>query len=117
MVTPALSGESRPKLSRFYIQSNDLRRAFEKAHRGTTGSTNPNPIAIATAINPSLALSYEPVFMQVELQGELTRGLLVYGNDIYGDRPTPASSADICAHASQEVFRQMVFSTLSATML
>jgi len=103
------------RLSRFFIQSNDLRRTFEKAHRGTTGSTNPDPIAIATAINPSLALRYEPVFMQVELQGELTRGLLVYGNDIYAGHPTPPPNADICVQASPEVFRQMVFSTLSAT--
>lgn len=101
-------------LSRFFIQSNDLRRTFEKTHRGTTGSTNPDPIAVATAIDPSLATQYQPVFMQVELVGELTRGLLVYGNDIYSGNPTPPPNADICVQASPEVFRQMVFSTLGA---
>jgi inosine-uridine nucleoside N-ribohydrolase len=102
-------------LSRFFIQSNDLRRTFEKTHRGTTGSTNPDPIAIATAINPSVAIKYQPIFMQVELEGELTRGLLVYGNDIYTGNPTPAPNADICIQASPEVFRQMVYETLSAS--
>ena len=89
-------------LSRFFLQSNDLRRTFEKAHRGTTGSTNPDPIAIATAINPSLAPRYQPVFMQVELIGELTRGLLVYGNDIYSGNPTPPPNADICLPPRQK---------------
>jgi inosine-uridine nucleoside N-ribohydrolase len=100
------------KLSRFFVQSNDLRRTFEKAHRGTTGSTNPDPMAVATAINPALARLYQPIFVQVELEGELTRGLLVYGNDIYSGRPTPPPNADICLQASPEVFREMVFSTL-----
>jgi len=102
------------KLSRFFIQSNDLRRSFEKTHRGTTGSTNPDPMAVATAINPSLASLYQPIFVQVELEGELTRGLLVYGNDIYSGRATPPPNADICLQASPTIFKEMVFSTLQA---
>jgi purine nucleosidase len=100
------------RLSRFFIQSNDLRRTFEKSHRGTTGSTNPDPMAVATAINPALASRYQPIFVQVELEGELTRGLLVYGNDIYSGRPTPSPNADICLQASPEIFKEMVFATL-----
>ncbi len=100
------------RLSRFFIESNTLRRTFEKTHRGTTGSTNPDPMAVATAIHPALATLYQPIFVQVELEGELTRGLLVYGNDIYTDRPTPAPNADICLQASPTVFKEMVFSTL-----
>lgn len=100
------------RLSRFFMQSNDLRRTFEKTHRGTTGSTNPDPMAVATAINPALASVYQPVFMQVELNGELTRGLLVYGNDIYSGHPTPSPNSDICLQASPEIFKQMVFSLL-----
>ena len=99
-------------LSRFFIESNTLRRTFEKAHRGTTGSTNPDPMAVAIAINPAIALRYEAIFEQVALEGELTRGLLVYGNDIYSGRPTPAPNADICVQASQQAFKDLVFSTL-----
>jgi purine nucleosidase len=99
-------------LSRFFLQSNDLRRTFEKAHRGTTGSTNPDPMAVAIAINPALASRYQPIFAQVELEGELTRGLLVYGNDIYSGRPTPPPNTDICLQASPDIFKEMIFSTL-----
>ena len=102
------------KLSRFFMQSNDLRRTFEKTHRGTTGSTNPDPLAVAININPALANLYQPIFVQVELEGELTRGLLVYGNDIYSGRATPAPNADICLQASAALFKEMVFSTLRA---
>lgn len=103
------------KLSRFFIESNTLRRTFEKTHRGTTGSTNPDPIAVATAINPALASRYQPIFVQVELSGEFTRGLLVYGNDIYSGRATPPPNADICLQASPEVFKQMIFAALRAS--
>lgn len=101
--------------SRFFIESNDLRRTFEKTHRGTTGSTNPDSLAVATAINPALASLYASIHVQVELQGELTRGLLVYGNNIYTGEPTPPPNADICLKASSEMFKRLVFATLGRT--
>lgn len=103
------------KRSHFFIESNDLRRTFEKANRGTTGSTNPDSMAVATAINPALASSYLPLYVQVELQGDLTRGLLVYGNNIYTGEPTPPANVDICLQASNEIFKRMIFATLRKT--
>jgi inosine-uridine nucleoside N-ribohydrolase len=99
--------------SEFFIQSNTLRRTFEKSHRGTTGSTNPDPITVSLAINPAIGLHYVPLFMQVERQGALTRGQLVYGNDIYTGNPTPPPNVDICVQASSALFKQLVFDTLS----
>lgn len=101
-------------LSRFFLASNELRRTFEKANRGTTGSTNPDSLAVAIAGTPAVAQRYEPIFAQVELQGALTRGLLVYGNDIYRGRPAPAPNAQICVQADAAAFKQLVFATLSA---
>jgi len=98
--------------SRFFMESNDLRRTFEKAHRGTNGSTNPDPITIATLINPAVALHYESLYMHVELRGETTRGLLVYGDNIYSGEPTPPPNVRLCTRADGNEFKQMVFATL-----
>ena len=98
--------------SKFFIESNDLRRTFEKANRGMTGSTNPDPITIATLINPAVGLRYVSLYMHVELQGESTRGLLVYGDNIYTGQPTPPPNVRFCVEASNETFKRMVFETL-----
>jgi inosine-uridine nucleoside N-ribohydrolase len=100
--------------SRFFIESNDLRRTFEKANRGMTGSTNPDPITIATLINPAIALRRVPLYMHVELQGESTRGLLVYGDNIYTGQPTPPPNVQFCVQADGAEFKRMVFATLQA---
>jgi inosine-uridine nucleoside N-ribohydrolase len=99
--------------SRFFIESNDLRRTFEKANRGTTGSTNPDPMAVATVIDPAVGLEWKPLFMHVELAGETTRGLLVYGDDIYSGRPTPPPNVLFCTKASSARFKALVDATLS----
>jgi len=98
--------------SRFFIESNDLRRTFEKANRGTTGSTNPDPMAVATVIDPAVALEWRALFMHVELEGETTRGLLVYGDDIYSGRPTPPPNVNLCVKASNARFKALVDTTL-----
>lgn len=99
--------------SRFFIASNDLRRSFEKANRGTGGSTNPDPITIATLINPAIGLRYEPLYMHVELESDSLRGLLVYGDNIYTRTPTPPANVRICVQADGAKFRELVFSTLA----
>ncbi len=106
-----IAGFNTPR-SRFFIESNDLRRTFEKASRGMTGSTNPDPMTIATLINPAIGLHYVPLFMHVELQGESTRGLLVYGDNIYTGEPTPPSNVRFCIAADGAAFQRMVFEML-----
>jgi inosine-uridine nucleoside N-ribohydrolase len=99
--------------SRFFMATQDLRRTFEKTHRGTTGSTNPDPMAVALAIRPTLATRIVPLYVHVELNGELTRGLLVYGEDIYRGNPTPAPNVEMVLEANADDFKRMVFSLLS----
>ncbi len=106
-----IAGFNTPR-SRFFIESNDLRRSFEKANRGTSGSTNPDPITIATLINPALGLRYVPLSMHVELQGESTRGLLVHGDNIYTGQPTPPPNVRFCVSADGAAFKQLVFDLL-----
>jgi inosine-uridine nucleoside N-ribohydrolase len=99
--------------SRFFIASNNLRRQFEKANRGTTGSTNPDPLGVAIAIDPTIATRWLSLYVHVELAGELTRGMLIYGDNIYTLAQQPPSNVDICVAASNEKFKQLVFTTLS----
>lgn len=98
--------------SRFFAESNDLRRTFEKASRGTLGSTNPDPITIASLIDPSIGLRYVSLYMHVELQSDSLRGLLVFGEDIYSGRPTPPPNVRICVQADGAKFRELLFATL-----
>ena len=100
------------KWSRFFIESNNLRRTYEKKYRGAAGSVNPDPIAVATAIEPEIGVKYMSIAMRVELEGEYTRGMLVYGDDIYAGHPIPPGNVDICVAADSALFKELVFETL-----
>jgi inosine-uridine nucleoside N-ribohydrolase len=102
----------RTRRSEFFIQSNALRRTYEMKYRGAAGSINADPLAVALAADGTLGQRYMSVAMKVELEGEYTRGLLVYGDDIYAGHPVPPGNVDICIAADHERFRQMVFRTL-----
>jgi inosine-uridine nucleoside N-ribohydrolase len=102
----------RTRRSEFFIKSNALRREYEMKYRGATGSVNADPMAVALATDPAIGQRYMSVAMKVELEGQFTRGLLVYGEDIYAGHPIPAGNVDICIAADHEGFRQMVFRTL-----
>ena len=102
----------RTRRSEFFIRSNALRRAYEMKYRGAAGSINGDPMAVALAADGTLGQRYMSVAMKVELEGAYTRGLLVYGEDIYSGHPVPPGNVDICVAADHERFRQMVFRTL-----
>ena len=95
----------RTRRSEFFIQSNALRRAYEMKYRGAAGSINGDPMAVALATDGTLGQRYMSVAMKVELEGEYTRGLLVYGEDIYAGHPIPPGNVDICIAADHERFR------------
>jgi purine nucleosidase len=99
--------------SRFFIASNELRRTFEMSHRGTSGSTNPDGMTVATVIDPAIATAYVPLSVKVVLQGELTRGMLLFGDNIYTNAPTPPPNVDLCIQASRDRFRTMVDTMLT----
>ena len=98
--------------SDFFIKSNALRRTFEMKYRGASGSLNFDPMAVALAADDTMGTEYMSVAMKVELGGEYTRGILVYGEDIYSGNPVPEGNVDICIRADHERFKQMVFRTL-----
>lgn len=98
--------------SEFFLKSNALRRTYEMQYRGAAGSINADPLAVALAADAMLGQRYMSVAVKVELEGEYTRGLLVYGEDIYSGHPIPPGNVDICIAADHERFRQMIFRTL-----
>jgi len=100
------------RLSRFFIASNALRRTYEMKYRGAAGSINADPLAIAMAVDPAIGQKYMSVAMKVELEGKYTRGLLVYGEDIYSGHPVPPGNVDVCIEADAAKFKEMVFETL-----
>jgi len=100
------------KWSRFFIESNNLRRQYETKYRGAAGSVNADPLALALAIDPSIGQKFMSVYVRVELEGEYTRGQLVYGDDIYSGHPVPPGNVDMCVAADAAKFKELVFGTL-----
>lgn len=100
------------KLARFFIASNALRRTYEMKYRGAAGSINADPLAVAMAADPAIGQKYMSVAMKVELEGQYTRGLIVYGEDIYSGHPVPPGNVDLCIAADSAKFKEMVFETL-----
>jgi inosine-uridine nucleoside N-ribohydrolase len=98
--------------SDFFIKSNALRRTYEMKYRGASGSINADPMAVALAADGTLGQKYMSIAMKVELEGRYTRGLLVYGEDIYAGNPVPPGNVDICIDADHERFKEMIFRTL-----
>ncbi|MDE1162817.1 MAG: nucleoside hydrolase [Acidobacteriaceae bacterium] len=98
--------------SRFFTDSNALRRQYEMKYRGAKGSVNADPLAVAIAAHPEVGQRFMDVNVRVELQGEYTRGQLVYGDDIYSGHPIPPGNVDLCVQADAEAFKKMVFETL-----
>jgi inosine-uridine nucleoside N-ribohydrolase len=102
------------KLGKFFIASNALRRTYEMKYRGAAGSINADPLAVAMAVDPAMGQRYMSVAMKVELEGQYTRGLIVYGDDIYSGHTVPPGNVDVCVAADSAKFKEMVFETLRA---
>jgi purine nucleosidase len=60
-------------LARFYRAVTSKAEAFERS-MGVPGTTHPDSMACAAIVDPSLILASRPAFLDVETQGELTRG-------------------------------------------
>ena len=60
-------------LARFYRQVTRKAEEFERSV-GVPGTTHPDSMACAAIVDPSLILASRPAFLDVETQGELTRG-------------------------------------------
>ncbi|MCQ8277341.1 nucleoside hydrolase [Acetobacteraceae bacterium KSS8] len=99
--------------SRFFMQSNALRLSFEMSARNAKGSVNGDPLATAMIIDPAIATGFKAVCARVELEGEYTRGTILYGENRYNMQPTPPPNANLCVAADNARFKALVFRTLA----
>jgi inosine-uridine nucleoside N-ribohydrolase len=102
-------------LSRFFLESNALRLSFETTARNATGSVNADPLAMAMIIDPSIATGFKAIYAEVELEGEYTRGTILYGDNRYDLRPTPPANVNLCTVASNEAFKTLLFRSLGGS--
>ncbi|MDM4764072.1 nucleoside hydrolase [Galbitalea sp. SE-J8] len=65
------------ELARFFVRANAATFAFDAA-AGLGGSTHPDSLTAALALDPSLALETRRYRLDVETAGELTRGATVF---------------------------------------
>jgi len=92
----------------FFVKVNRKVIEFEKKF-GIDGSTHPDTITTAIAIDRRVAKRIEPRYVDVENQSELTRGMSVVDHaGVLGKAP----NADICYEADRELFLNMLFKVL-----
>ena len=81
---------------------------FALHETGLAGFDLPDPIAMAVALDPAVALDVEHVHVAVERRGDLTRGQMVIDHrSRFGD-----PNVDVVFAASSERFRQLLFDAL-----
>jgi len=97
----------------FFMTSNAQRLAYEVKARGARGSVNADPFAMSLIIDPSIGTAFKSVAMKVELEGTLTRGTMLYGDNRYNGQPTPPPNVDLCVAGSNEGFKRLLLDTLS----
>jgi purine nucleosidase len=83
---------------------------FARAHTHLAGYDLPDPIAMAVALDPSVATDVRRFHVDVEVAGELTRGQTVV--DVLGVGGG-APNADVVVEASREGFERVLAETLS----
>ncbi|NPD65928.1 hypothetical protein HN018_14420 [Lichenicola cladoniae] len=99
--------------SRFFMQSNELRLTFEMSARNAPGSVNADPLATAMVIDPGIGIKFKAIHARVELEGELTRGDILYGENRYSMVPTLPANVNLCTEASNDDFKRILFATLA----
>lgn len=93
----------------FFVKVNRKVVEFEKRVVGLPGSTHPDTITTAIAVEPRVAKRVEPRYVDVENQSELTRGMSVVDHlGVMGREP----NADVCYEADGRLFREMLFKVL-----
>ncbi|CAF2617511.1 unnamed protein product [Rotaria sp. Silwood2] len=97
------------KLADFFLKINRIRRIFCKERQKMNGSNHPDALTIAILIDPNIGQQMVSRYVEVETQGELTRGVLVI--DELGVMKKPPN-ATICVQADEKLFKEIVFNTL-----
>ncbi|GBC69337.1 Pyrimidine-specific ribonucleoside hydrolase RihB [archaeon HR01] len=97
------------KAADFFVKVNRKVVEFEKRTMGLAGSTHPDTITTAIAIEPRVARRVEPRYVDVENGSELTRGMSVVDHlGVLGRE----ANADVCYEADGKLFREMLFKVL-----
>jgi len=97
-------------LSRFFLDINRVVRRFTTEQQGMAGTTHPDAITCAMAIDPDIMTSSARYFVDVETRGELTRGYTLV--DILG-RLGRTPNARVCLEADGERFRRTLMRVLA----
>ncbi|MEM0441082.1 MAG: nucleoside hydrolase [Candidatus Caldarchaeum sp.] len=96
----------------FFVKVNRKVIEFEKKTMGLAGSTHPDTITTAIAIEPKVATKVARRFVDVENISELTRGMSVVDHlNVLGREP----NADVCYEADNRLFREMLFKVLKGS--
>jgi len=64
-------------LARFAVESNSHARQAYKIQTGEDGLCLPDPVAMCIALDPTVGTAWSDHYVEVETQGELTRGMTV----------------------------------------
>jgi len=64
-------------LARFAVESNSHARQAYKIQTGEDGLCLPDPVAMSIALDPTVGTEWSDHYVEVETQGELTRGMTV----------------------------------------
>ena len=111
--TAALRAIGTP-LANFCIDIQKAVQQFALTRTGLDGFDLPDPIAIAIALDPSVATETQQRFVAIETQSELCRGQSVVDHlQIMGYEP----NAEVVMEASHEKFVQMLFDAVRGTKL
>jgi purine nucleosidase len=93
-------------LAKFAIECNSHAQAAFLKQSGEHGISLPDPVAMAVALDPSIATSQSPHFVDVETENELTRGMTVVDrlNVAHDQRNRDVWSATLAAGQKAKVF-------------
>ena len=73
-------------LARFAVESNSHARQAYKIQTGEDGLCLPDPVAMCIALDPTVGTAWSDHYVEVETQGELTRGMTVVDHlNVAGD--------------------------------
>lgn len=97
------------KEAEFFVKVNKKALEFEKRVAGIKGSTHPDTITVAMAIESRVSKRIELRYVDVENSSELTRGMSVVDHlGILGKEP----NAYVCYEADSDLFKNMLYSVL-----
>ncbi len=93
----------------FFIAINRAVRKFYKRYRGMDATSCPDSITMSIVLNPSVATTVNPKFVQVDNLSDVSRGATVVDDAKVLHRN---SNVDVVYEASEQRFRRMLYALL-----